>query len=190
YDRAVKSGDRAALILLAGSTARQGREMTDDRHLIHIENGNAVFNLRVVAVFVDGEYVLVHRAEPDDFWTLPGGRAEFGESTREAAAREMREELKVEAEVGKLLWVVEYFFDTPGRAYQEVDFYYRMRFPSGTNVTPATPSFHGDDMGMPLIFRWVRLDELAGLRLYPTFLKTALWELPETTQHVILREED
>jgi ADP-ribose pyrophosphatase YjhB (NUDIX family) len=161
--------------------------------LIHLETDNAVFNLRVVAVFVDGDYVLVHRAEPDDFWTLPGGRAEFGESTCEAAAREMREELKAEVEVGKLLWVVEYFFDTPfdtrGRTYQEVAFYYRMHLPPDANITPATPNFPGDDMGMPLFFRWVRRDELQGLRLYPTFLKTALLELPETTQHVIQREE-
>lgn len=164
--------------------------MTDHRHMIHFEIGNAVFNLRVVAVFIEGEYVLVHRAEPDDFWTLPGGRAELGENTKEAAAREMREELKVEAEVGKLLWVVEYFFDLPERAYHEVAFYYRMHFPPGAIITPATPIFHGDDMGLPLIFRWVRLDELAGLRLYPTFLKTALCELPETTQHVILRDDD
>ena len=164
--------------------------MTDNRHMIHIETTNAVFNLRVVAVFIEGDYVLIHRAEHDDVWTPPGGRAELGESTRQAVAREMREELKVEAEVGKLLWVAEYFFDTPERAFHEVHFYYKMHFPPDSNITPDTPIFYGDDMGMPLIFRWVRLDELDDLRLYPTFLKTALRELPETTQHVILREED
>ncbi len=176
-------------MLHAVSTAGQGCEVTNNRQMIHLETANTVFNLRVVAVFVDGDYVLIHRAEPDNFWTPPGGRAELGESTREAVAREIREELKVEAEVGKLLWVVEYFFDRPGRAFHEVHFYYRLHFPPGAGIAPDTPVFYGDEEGLQLIFRWVRLDELEGLRLYPTFLKAALRDLPETTQHVVLQED-
>jgi ADP-ribose pyrophosphatase YjhB (NUDIX family) len=164
--------------------------MTNDRHMIHFQTETTTFNFRVVAIFIDGDHVLIHRAEPDDFWTPPGGRAELGESTRETVAREMREELKVEVEVGRLLWVVEYFFDTPGRAFHEVDFYYQTHFPPSAGVTPATPLFYGDEEGLQLIFCWVRLDELEALRLYPTFLKTALKELPETPQHLICREED
>lgn len=164
--------------------------MTNNRHMIHLQTDNITFNLRVVAVFIEGDYVLIHRAESEDFWTPPGGRAELGESTRETVAREMREELEVEVEVGRLLWVVEYFFDTPERAYHEVDFYYQAHFPPGANITPATPLFYGDEEGLQLLFRWVRLDELEGLRLYPTFLKTALRELPETPQHLIYREDD
>ena len=159
-------------------------------NMIHLETANTVFNLRVVAVFTHGDYVLIHRAESDYSWSLPGGRGEFGESTREAVAREMREELKVEVEVGRLLWVLEYFFEFQARAWHEVNFCYQTGFPPSANVTPATPTFYGDDMGLPLIFRWVHLDELQGVRLYPSFLKTALRQLPETTQHVISREEE
>jgi ADP-ribose pyrophosphatase YjhB (NUDIX family) len=158
--------------------------------MVHLETDTAVFNLRVVCVFVAGDYVLIHRAEPDDFWTAPGGRVELGESTREAAAREMREELKVAVEVGRLLWVVEYFFEAQGRDFLEVTFFYQAHFPPGSNINPDLPLFYGDDFGMPLIFRWVRVEELEELRFYPSFLKTALRELPETLQHVIFREED
>lgn len=158
--------------------------------MIHLETESVVFNLRVVGVFVDGDCVLIHRSVNDDFWTPPGGRAELGESTREAVAREMREELQVEVEVGKLLWVVEYFFPWQERIFHEVTFYYHTSFMPGANINPATPLFYGDEEGLQLIFRWAHLDELEGLRLYPGFLKTDLRELPETTQHVILWEED
>lgn len=164
--------------------------MTHDSHMVHLETESAVFNLRTVCVFADGGHVLIHRAEPDDFWTPPGGRVEIGESTREAAAREMREELKVNVEVERLLWVAEYFFEVQGRTFHEVTFYYRAHFPPAANITPDVPLFYGDDFGLPLIFRWVRVDELQELRFYPTFLKTALKTLPEAPQHVILREED
>ncbi|MDQ3927565.1 MAG: NUDIX hydrolase [Chloroflexota bacterium] len=158
--------------------------------MIHIETDTTTFNLRGVGLFLEGDYVLIHRAEQDDFWTPPGGRAELGESTREAAAREMREELKVEVEIGRLLWVLEYFFESRGRAFHEIAFYYQAHLAPGSNITPATPLFYSDDFGLPLIFRWVRIDELEGMQFYPSFLKTALKELPETTQHVILPEED
>lgn len=164
--------------------------MTDSRHMIHLESDSAVFNLRVVGIFIDGDHALIHRSANDDFWTPPGGRAELGESTREAIAREMREELRVEVEVGRLLWVVEYFFEWQGRTFHEVTFYYQTRFPPAAGINPTTPLFYGDEEGLQLIFRWARLDELEGLRLYPKFLKTDLKAPPETTRHVILWEED
>ncbi len=164
--------------------------MTSKRHMVHLETDTAIFNLRVVAIFTDGDHALIHRSANDDFWTPPGGRAELGESTREALAREMREELQVEVEVGRLLWVVEYFFDWHRRTFHEVAFYYKTSLPPAAGISPTTPLFYGDEEGLQLIFRWVRLDELEGLRLYPRFLKTGLKELPQTTQHVIVWEED
>jgi ADP-ribose pyrophosphatase YjhB (NUDIX family) len=164
--------------------------MTSNNHMIHLETERATFNLRVVGVFIDSNHVLIHRAEPDKLWTPPGGRAELGESTREALAREMLEEV----EVGRLLWVVEYFYEMQGRPFQEVAFYYQAHLPGGCGISPDVPVFYGDDFGLPLIFRWVRVDglvdELEGLPLYPSFLRTGLSQLPETPQHVIMREED
>lgn len=61
----------------------------------------------VAAVFTDREYVLACRRRPHlssgGRWEFPGGKVEAGEEPQAALARELREELDVEAEIGALL---------------------------------------------------------------------------------------
>ena len=49
--------------------------------ITYLEGGRR-FNLRVAGVAIHKEQVLLHRAESDDFWALPGGRAEMMEPVR------------------------------------------------------------------------------------------------------------
>jgi ADP-ribose pyrophosphatase YjhB (NUDIX family) len=62
----------------------------------------------VVAV-KDGRVLLIRRGKPprEGGWSLPGGRQRLGETVRETAARELREETGVEATVTELLDVVD-----------------------------------------------------------------------------------
>jgi ADP-ribose pyrophosphatase YjhB (NUDIX family) len=71
----------------------------------------AQFGLRTAAVALQDGYVLLHRSEQDDFWSLPGGRCELLEAAKDAIRREMREELGAEAQVVRLLWILENFLE-------------------------------------------------------------------------------
>ena len=68
------------------------------------------FQVRAAAVIRRGTHVLLHRAEGDPFWALPGGRVEPGEEASATVRRELREEMGVETDVHRLLWVAENFF--------------------------------------------------------------------------------
>jgi len=62
-----------------------------------------------VVVWRGGEVLLVRRRKPPrrGQWSLPGGRQEPGETIREAAAREVREETGLTIRVGRLLDVID-----------------------------------------------------------------------------------
>lgn len=61
-------------------------------------------------VMKDGEVLLIRRGKPPKAgeWSLPGGAQELGETTREAAAREVKEETGLMVDVLDLLDVIDF----------------------------------------------------------------------------------
>ena len=157
--------------------------------MIRFDQGNRRFNYRVVGVAIHDNSVLLHRVDSDPFWTLPGGRAEHGETAEQTIAREMLEELETQVHVERLLWVVENFFEYDGLSYHELALYFLIRFPPGT-AHLHTDAFDRIDAGVTFRFRWfpVRRQELETLTLFPTFLARGLTDLPQSAVHIVERE--
>ncbi|MCX4799500.1 MULTISPECIES: NUDIX domain-containing protein [unclassified Streptomyces] len=64
---------------------------------------------RAVVLNAQGEILLVrHRDQDREFYVLPGGRVEPGETSAEAVRREVLEETGLSVRVGELRWVREY----------------------------------------------------------------------------------
>ncbi len=153
--------------------------------MITFDQGKAKFTYRVVGIVMDNQRVLLHRAEPDDFWSLPGGRGELLEVSQNTLKREMREELGVEIQVERLLWVVENFFEHNAQSHHELGLYFLMSFPSRSPLYTESKAFAGDEQGLKLIFKWHPLDALEDVLLYPAFLRQALTSIPEFTEHIV-----
>lgn len=157
-----------------------------DRSMLTFDRDGARFTYRVVAVVLDGDRVLLHRAERDDFWALPGGRAELLEPAATGLRREMREELGVEVRVGRLLYVAENFFAHAGKAWHELGLYFLVNLPPDSSLLGRAEPFDGwEEGGIRLIFRWFPLDELPRARLYPSFLREGLRALPAVPTHIV-----
>ena len=158
------------------------------RTTITIQQHGTHFSLRAVAIALHNGYILLNRCEPDDYWFLPGGRCELLESASDAMRREMREELGAEARVERLLWVVENFFEDKGLACHELGFYFLIDL--GTDFAHYAPRqpFVGDEDGFELTFCWFPIDDLNSMRVYPTFVRDALYNLPDHVEHIVHRE--
>jgi len=155
--------------------------------MIQYDEGDRRFNHRVAGAAIHRGRVLLHRAAHEDFWSLPGGRIEHGEASREALLREFGEELETEIEVGGLLWVAESFFRHEERDVHELGLYYFVSLPMGSPLIERDEPWSGEDAGVELNFRWFPLDRVGAVRLFPAFLKLGLRRLPEHPVHVIER---
>jgi len=100
----------------------------------------------------------------------------------------MREELGVDVRVERLVWAVENFFEHDERRYHELAFYFLMTLPPDCYVLSEAEPFVIEDQGVRFIFQWYPLGRLAGLELYPSFLREGLLSLPSTTQHIVHRD--
>lgn len=110
-----------------------------------------------VALDGDGRILLIRRANPpaQGLWSLPGGRVEAGEDTRDAVLRELLEETGVVGELGSLVGLVRR--DAPGGdEYVIHDFL--------VHVSADAPIAAGDDA---LDAAWFPLADLPGLETSP-----------------------
>ncbi len=153
--------------------------------MIDFEADGARFSYKAAGVALDGERVLLTKLAGGDFWFLPGGRVELHEPATEALRRELREELGVGVEVGRLLWLGEHFYEDERLAVHEVGLYFAIAIPDATGLHGRQGAFPGCDETMDLLFQWHRLAALPALRLYPRFLPQALRALPTTPQHIV-----
>lgn len=114
--------------------------------MISYKEGNKRFNYRIVGVCMHNDHVLLHKVVTDDFWALPGGRAEFLEYSPDTLRREMKEKLDVDVTVGRLLYISENFFEFNGVSWHELSLYYLFDFPEGHRYY-TSDEFHGIEDG-------------------------------------------
>jgi 8-oxo-dGTP pyrophosphatase MutT (NUDIX family) len=125
---------------------------------------------KVVCVFRRSDEILLSKSmdsvKGDFFWAPPGGGIEFGESARQAAAREMMEELGEPVQRMRLLGVLENIFEYEGQAGHEILFVMDTAFRDQAPYRALEIS--GIEGDAPFSLRWERISDFAGTqRLVP-----------------------
>lgn len=83
----------------------------------------------------DGTYVAMIATRGKTRWGLPKGAVSEGETSEQAACREVLEETGLEAEIIKRLDTIEYFFRAGDTLIQKKVDFYLMRYVDG-DITP------------------------------------------------------
>lgn len=159
--------------------------------MIHFKTPEGVFNHRVAAVIIDDGYLLLHKGEKDDFWSLPGGRLELLEDSQTALKREFIEEVNEELLVERMLWIVENFFEYDDLQFHELGMYYKASLVNqSTELSNKEKEHIGYEPEAKLIYKWFSLEEVRTMRLYPSFLRTGVQDLPTSCQHLVHYDAD
>ena len=97
-------------------------------------------------------------AKNDHFYRPLGGTIEFGESSAEAAAREMSEELDTEVQNIRWLGVLENIFTVHGQTGHEIVMLYEADFADET-LYERNPIWGQEDNGSPIKAVWKPMDD-------------------------------
>lgn len=150
--------------------------------------GSQKFNYRVCAVIVSENRILAMHDERSPYFYLPGGRVKLGETAEAAVLREIREELGITASIVRPLWLNQGFFteDVDGLDYHELCVYFLMDI-SFADLASKGERFTLFERGHRHDFEWLPFERLRDEYFYPVFLKTAIFDLPES---FVLRTEN
>jgi ADP-ribose pyrophosphatase YjhB (NUDIX family) len=116
-----------------------------------------------------------HRKGNRQYWVLPGGRLEYGETFQECAVREIKEETGLDVEVDDFVFLSEAI--APDRSRHIVNIYLTAHVVGGIMKVGDEPVLAGVD--------YVPLDDLNRLTLFPPVGKTVIESLPSSTKGFI-----
>lgn len=163
------------------------------RTMITFKQSGTKFTYRIGGIAIHNEHVLFQKAtaDPDKtFWFLPGGRAELGESAAETLQREMMEELNVSITIERPLFLLENFFEDASVPHHELGIYFLMHLSPNCSICQHNgPFVYEDEPGLPLIFEWLPLNQLAQLPIMPALFRTSLQTLPAQLTHLVQSNE-
>lgn len=144
-----------------------------------IKLDDGYFNYRVAAVVINnGRLLVMHNHECDTYY-LPGGRVQLHESSETAIKREIKEELLIDINNFRPLWLNECFFieESVNEKFHELCIYYLVDI-NDTGFNHFEDKFILKEKGRNNYFRWISFEKLGEQIVYPLFIKDEIYSLP------------
>ncbi len=155
---------------------------------IKLQNEEWKLKMRVAGCIVKDNKVLCAQMCENKFLCLPGGHIEFGESTKEAVIREMKEEVGFDCKILNLICVIESFYQAKDKKVHEICYFYLME-PLKNIVTQDYIREENDKGELKRIkFKWVELENLKKVDFRPQILTDKLAQKNWAFEHKIYNE--
>jgi ADP-ribose pyrophosphatase YjhB (NUDIX family) len=134
--------------------------------------------LRVAGLVVkDGKLLLIsHNKDGRDYWLVPGGGVDFGETAADALKREMSEELSIIVEAKDLVFTSD-SIDPSGKRHI-FNLFFSCEIKGGNFALGDDPRLSG--------YRFFSAKELSGITIFPPYSKQLIAYLSGISQSVYL----
>lgn len=146
------------------------------------KNSSGNFSLRAAALIIQDNKLLVAKSQDYDCYYTVGGGIRQNETSDKAVLRECFEETGHPYQIDRLVYVQERFFQLENINHHEVVFFYLMK-DDGFEVVSGVNT----DQQKEQLF-WLPIEEVEEINLVPTFLKTALQDIPKEIMRVVSYE--
>ena len=97
---------------------------TQQKQLVEIDPKDTIQRMSACGLLIKDKAVYLIKTHSDN-WEVPGGGCEDGESLTQALRRELKEEISVDATIGRLVHMRESFYHSPsGKTYHSLQFFF------------------------------------------------------------------
>lgn len=141
---------------------------------IKIKTDNEEFHCRTCGIIKQNEKFLVMRVNKTDYYHIPGGHVEIGETSKDAVIREIKEEIGCEVKSATLFAIQENFWLRNEKKCHGIEFYYVVE-PKELMEQIDHEEIENDKGEDKLLeFKWVTAEELKDVDLKPANIKELL----------------
>lgn len=125
------------------------------------------FNYRVAAYIEYKNKILLHRPYETSYWNLVGGRVKYGEDTKTAIIRELKEEINFDVEDRKFktLLFQENFFGNEKVDCHELLVVYHIKVNSKDEITQQDEFTLGE-----IVFKWFDKEDVKNYEIKPVVI--------------------
>lgn len=144
-----------------------------------------VFNVRSAALIRHNDYYFISKREDKDYYSIPGGRINYGEDSKSAILRELKEELNwhINPDDTELVRIIENFFTFKDNVkFHEYLFIYEINisdeyFNQGNFINLENPLMH---------MEWYQKSDYLNLDIRPSIIKDIITD--NNFKHLIIKD--
>lgn len=148
------------------------------------------FRYRAAAIIIEEGCVLMAYSAQNNYYYSIGGGVHLGETSREAAAREAKEETGITYQPDRLVFTNESLFYENGKQCHVIEFYYLMK-PKGRKLIKNGSIMDAAKKTSDVVtehLQWIPLEKFSEYKAFPEFFSEKLIHMPETIEHLVSDE--
>lgn len=135
----------------------------------YFNDQNQYFRYRSGGIIIADDKMLFVKNSNEDYYYMVGGGVHLGETSAQAAEREIAEETGIIAKAERLAAVFENFFEENGRKHHNLEYYYLMKIVDDSALKASS------DIDEELVF--LPLENLSEYDIRPSFIKQNINEM-------------